>query len=831
MAGLTIPLAKGIPLIGSLGAELRRIQQQRQEDVDQIGDVIGSNPLALARVFVEPDVTNGNPMNYAETASEMALMDRSAGLSFFANFFDGSGAPSPRQGANQLFLLAGAGMGKTSLLGMLKLTHLVRFWQWGTVGELQCTLEKIGPKTLDNVRAHKAKQRTILLLDSLDEHSAAVGEGFHDYLKSLLHESREFHRVLITCRSQFFDQEVNPGDGLIQFGSFRCHRRYIAPFNEHQIEQYLDKVYPKRWRSFLGFDRDRREQRERAHNIVEFAGHLSSRPLVLSYLPDLLDLSTRDNFLEDHHEGAPFILIERIVERWLEREVIKLEEQHVKSGMTTDTLRQAAMLASIVMEMGPERRTLPPTQLEILKEVYPELFSYWIEDWRLEGRCLLNRNSSGEYRFEHYIIQECLQTMAAMTGSLRRWESEDRWPFDLAPVLHSSQTINFCFQLLHNKRLPLTELTWFNLRNVDLSEADLSGANLSGANLSGANLSNTKLSGTNLSRAKLSGAKLSGAQLNEAKLSGINLSRTNLSGVNLSGIKLSDANLSDTNLCGANLNETDLSGANLSGANLNEAMLSGANLLGADLSNSTLIRANLNEANLKTANLNEANLSNAGLIRVDLSDANLSGANLNNARLVRATLKGTNISGTNLVHASLERANLNKADLSNSTLIRANLNETDLSGANLSGANLNEAMLSGANLLGADLSNSTLIRANLSKADVSEADLRGAGLSEANLANATMVKANLNRAGLNEADLRGADLTNATSVSANLNGANLSGANLSGANLTNATLIRANLNGAGLYEADLRGADLTNATYDQYTMNLLHFSGQLYMRK
>ena len=255
---LMIPLAKGLPILGSFGAESKELQQ-RQDEVDELAEVMGSNPLELAKVFVEPDITSSNPINYAE-AFEMKLMDRRPSLSFLAQFFDGSGPPSHQQGSHQLFVLAGAEMGKTSLLGMLKLTHLMRLWQWGAVGELQCTLEKIGPDTLDRVRKHEAKQRTILLLDSLDEHSEAIGESFHAHLHSLLHETRDFHRVVITCHSQFFDHEANPGDGLIHSGPFRCHRRYIAPFTDFQAEQYLNKAHPKRWRSFFGLANDRRQE-------------------------------------------------------------------------------------------------------------------------------------------------------------------------------------------------------------------------------------------------------------------------------------------------------------------------------------------------------------------------------------------------------------------------------------------------------------------------------------------------------------------------------------------------------------------------------------------
>lgn len=62
-------------------------------------------------------------------------------------------------------------MGKSSLLMMLKLTHLTQFWPSG----LDFRLLKLGPKTLEEIGGIRRRRKTVLLLDALDEDPATWG--------------------------------------------------------------------------------------------------------------------------------------------------------------------------------------------------------------------------------------------------------------------------------------------------------------------------------------------------------------------------------------------------------------------------------------------------------------------------------------------------------------------------------------------------------------------------------------------------------------------------------------------------------------------------------
>lgn len=103
---------------------------------------------------------------------------------------------------------------------------------------------------------------------------------------------------------------------------------------------------------------------------------------------------------------------------------------------------------------------------------------------------------------------------------------------------------------------------------IDLSFADLRGINLQGANLKQINLYQANLAGVNLSYANLEGVILTAA----------NLENANLNFANLSEAILSAASLNQANLMGANLQRANLYLANLEGAILSNTLLDDANL-------------------------------------------------------------------------------------------------------------------------------------------------------------------------------------------------------------------------------------------------------------
>jgi uncharacterized protein YjbI with pentapeptide repeats len=155
---------------------------------------------------------------------------------------------------------------------------------------------------------------------------------------------------------------------------------------------------------------------------------------------------------------------------------------------------------------------------------------------------------------------------------------------------------------------------------VDMSFADLRNVNLEYAKLDEISLPKTDLRGANLQSASLRGANFYYADLDEA---------------NLSWAKLTNADL-----------RAGLSKANLAQAQLDGADLEGAKLPGASMLNASLVGTNLRHANFKYINelggFGSANLLKAELFLADLTNADLTGAKVDSDQLRAArSRKGT----------------------------------------------------------------------------------------------------------------------------------------------------------------------------------------------
>jgi len=168
-------------------------QGRHREALQEIGDVFG-DPKVLAKYYVFPDSQRLNPENWEEDslASRVPIFDR---IGAFLQ------EPTIHQGGdNQLFVLAGAGMGKTSLLMILRLMHLNSLFPQ----DIRMRLLKLGANSLEQIQSLKGKSQTVLLLDSLDEDPLAWGEGCPNRLGDILRETMMFRQVIITCRTHFF---------------------------------------------------------------------------------------------------------------------------------------------------------------------------------------------------------------------------------------------------------------------------------------------------------------------------------------------------------------------------------------------------------------------------------------------------------------------------------------------------------------------------------------------------------------------------------------------------------------------------------------------------
>ncbi len=374
-----ISLNLGEKWIKALWRRLSSIRRDRESELNMINDeILFSDPLELAKVYIEPFCQEVNP---ADRHDEDFFVSKEPIFKKFSEFLK---LGTFQQGNNQLFILSDAGMGKTSFLVMIKLLHLTSFWPKG----YYCVLEKLGENTLEKISSLENKRLTVLLLDSLDEDPSAHGK-VRERLLEILKATKNFNRVIITCRTQFFPTvEKDPLEltGRIRIDTFICPSKYLSNFDDNQVHQYLDKRFPKRL-----FNKNS-EKKEKAITIVEGMTSLRCRPMLLSFIEDLVNSTKFWTF------GSEYLIYNFLVENWLLRE-------QAKTGINGQVLMHAC--AQLAFELQSKKAVkISSKDLDYLIESMNLL--KMVKSIDIKGRSLLNKNSSGEYRFSHYSIQEFL---------------------------------------------------------------------------------------------------------------------------------------------------------------------------------------------------------------------------------------------------------------------------------------------------------------------------------------------------------------------------------------------------------------------------------------
>jgi hypothetical protein len=318
-----------------------------------------------------------------------------------------------------IFLLADSGMGKTSALINYYARHVRRFRK-----PFKLFLIPLGiPDADERIAKITDRAGSVLFLDALDEDTLAMVDHT-ERLRTLLNLTRDFERVLITCRTQFFskDEEIPKETGKIKVGAraagesaeYYFHKIYLSPFNDHQVTKYLKRRYPI-WRY---------GRRRTAHAIVKKIPNLTVRPMLLAHVDDIVQ-SNRD--IKHSYQ-----LYEEMVDAWLEREQGFIQK--------TDDLSQFSERLAVDLYLN--RRTRGSERIERTQLV--ALAQEWgipLEDWKLSGRSVLNRDADGNYKFAHRSIMEYLFVRRFLKGEGKCLDEE--W---------TDQMIDFFIEVLaHNE--------------------------------------------------------------------------------------------------------------------------------------------------------------------------------------------------------------------------------------------------------------------------------------------------------------------------------------------------------------------------------------------
>lgn len=386
IVALLAAISAGVGLIIKLGAKLYKLRQQRRLNRDLHPFYDGIEIQHATQYYVETKCQNIAPSKDEELGRTHAFAPKEDIIPFFLNK-----AFNPHKDESQFYIvLADSGMGKTTFLINLYLRYHEQFFG----ASYQMKLFPLGFPDVDTYiekMPDTEKKNTILLLDAFDEDINAVRD-YKTRLNKLIQKVLGFREVVITCRTQFFpSEEEEPKEtGVLRFGGAggeRIFRKlYLSPFDKKDIQVYLRKRF-----SWL-----QQAKRAKAQKIVESCPNLMVRPMLLSYIEDLLK--------REQPYNTTYEVYAELIDRWIERETYKVPTDRRKHYM--EELYQFSREIAVDLYRNREQRQgrLLISGAEI--QPFADKHGVTLSEMEMKSRSLLNRNALGEYKFSHKSVLE-----------------------------------------------------------------------------------------------------------------------------------------------------------------------------------------------------------------------------------------------------------------------------------------------------------------------------------------------------------------------------------------------------------------------------------------
>ena len=317
-----------------------------------------------------------------------------------------------------LLILADSGTGKTSFVLNYYAYNLRRRQNKSQ----NLFLVPLGLKDADiQISEYENKNETVIFLDALDEDTKAI-EDHRTRIRYLMDACRDYKRVIITCRTQFFpnDEEMPVETGIARLGPRKAGEKgvyefwklYISPFDDNDIDLYLQKRFP------FWLSSERKKAKELAYRIKS----LSARPMLLAHIPDVIE--------SGYKITQSYQLYQLMVDAWLERE---------SSWVSKSELGEYSERLAVNLYVNREKRGMERIPYQDLEGLANE----WNSDlpqWKLSGRSLLNRDAQGNYKFAHSSIMEYLFVKRLLQGD-----------FGCSGVILTDQMKRFLIEIIATK--------------------------------------------------------------------------------------------------------------------------------------------------------------------------------------------------------------------------------------------------------------------------------------------------------------------------------------------------------------------------------------------
>lgn len=297
------------------------------------------------------------------------------------------------------FILGGSGMGKSTFVVNLVRKYINKYNK--RTLPYQIKLLYYGESTFVNdsitnrIKEIQNKANTILLLDALDESNEAIND-FSQFFPKLLNELQDFRTVIITCRTQFFETyEDEPSFLPFRDPKTKLQKQfkkyYISPLRENEIRHYLRKKFLFRFAA-----------NKKSKSIVNQCKQLMARPLLLSYIEDLVKSDINDYSISK--------IYEIIINKWIEREAnFAVMNENDKEKYKKDLFDFSSEIALCMAQTNVDK--------EYINKIINN-YSSIITTKNLKGRSLLNRNSNNEYKFAHKSFMEFMVANSIFKSAL-----------------------------------------------------------------------------------------------------------------------------------------------------------------------------------------------------------------------------------------------------------------------------------------------------------------------------------------------------------------------------------------------------------------------------
>jgi formylglycine-generating enzyme required for sulfatase activity len=258
-------------------------------------------------------------------------------------------------------------------------------------------------------------EKTVLLLDGIDEASEMVDNPDYFFAK-LENETCQFAKVVISCRTQFFVRKADERAKTATRPAKPYHIYYLEFLLPEKVADYVGARYKPGTPEYIT-----------AMAIVRQTGNLLKRPLLLSFIADLVE--RKDAFLfftiDPRQPKAAsgkltqYEIFHHILEKWIEREEALVPQFDGDYSQTLYELSKQLAYAIYYPEGGKHYAYLDLQMLIKKSRIF-------ISDTLLRDRSLLRRNDKDGYNFAHRAFREFFFAQLLYDGLL----PEAEFPFD-----------------------------------------------------------------------------------------------------------------------------------------------------------------------------------------------------------------------------------------------------------------------------------------------------------------------------------------------------------------------------------------------------------------